>query len=394
MVSIYRSLLIILLFIAFSACDQSKQKNQDFFDNFHLEDVLVIDQSKTNYISNETVHKINGDTLISYYDKSDKSLIVLKLNGIVEYSLCLDSFFLSHRIDFLGDYHFVDLDTIFVLATHRAASGNRLAYGVYHFDIDGNIHKHWDINKIMKMENPWFNVNSSYSRSINGLEYKDGSLFCTTDINKKPFSEFNVNDIPVVFILDIQSSTGKFIFGKPKIYGEGDFYGNHVDRQTLVMLSDSTFVLSYPLAHHLLLFNKKGQLVKKTSCKSNFIDEFKYFPKGEEYTSRQLLDAQECFPYYYTLLYDKNLFYRVVFHKQPIINEDGIKNNSYNRNISIIVMNRNFDVLGEYFIPPKRFKPFPVKVDNFGAGLFMELRDNPNDISVAKYVLNNNKKKK
>lgn len=384
-------LLTILFLIIIMSCNNKKYEKESFFEHFQLKNIFTIEQTAEDYISNETVYYLDDDTLITYYQKDKMQIRIMDHGSDKEDRLSLKPFFKEYDVDFFGDYYYVNHDTIFVLMAYPDQSGKRLGYGIFHFNAEGKLQNHWDINKIMQMENPWFNVNSSYRHSIKGMEYQNEKLYCTTDINKKPFKEFNANNIPVVFVLNVKNDSGRFVYGKPEIYGEGNFYGNHVDRQTIALSNDSTFVLSFPLAHDLFLFNNQGKLLKKAKCKSRFIDELKHFPKGEKYTKRQLLDAQECFPYYYTLLYDDDnqLFYRIVFHEQSILNEAGMKNDSYDRSISIMVIDKSLNVLGEYYIPPHHLVPYPPKANNFD-GLHLELQGGGSKgIFRAKYTYSN-----
>ncbi len=375
---------LLLLLVLSQSCKIETEK-KCFFEHFKLKDVLIIDRTNRTYFSSEIIHndKITGDTLITFYQMNDNLIVFLGYGQNTRNdTLHLNSFLETYDIDRFLDYYYVNSDTIFISTNYMTEDRSRLDYAIFLLDIKGNVYKKWDIAELTGIDHVFFNVSSEYfgpNRTIYNKEKQ--LLFLKTDIIFPPYEAFDVNEVPTELVLNIATDEAYFIYAKPDIYGKGDFYGNHALNHSKAFINDSTLVLSFPIDHYLYKYSITGELLKKKECKSLYIDKMVAFERGEPVTFNNLVEAQTCYPYYYQIVYDtKNRYlYRIVHHEQNVLNEVGEKNTEHDRNLSIMVIDENLNIIGEYFIPPYHIIPYLPRINN-QEYLHLQIKGNRNYI--------------
>lgn len=360
--------------IYLSACHKQSPEKQSFFENFRQKSILILDPSIHPCTSSESVHIGAEDTLISYFDRLENQIRMIGyLNKKTDDTLCFDDFFSSYEIDHFLDFCYVNKDSIFVCANYLVNGGSRLNYNIFLFNMNGQISKQWDIAKMTGIDDDFFcisSINYEHYRMI----YRNGIIYALTTIRYPPFEAYDFTKVPTVLVLNTITDKADFIYGLSGIYGKGDFYGSHADEHSMAFINDTTFVLSFPIDHHLYLFHTNGNLLLKKECKSIYIDKIKAFNKDESVTFDKLIDAESCYPYYHSIHFDtKNkLIYRIAFHEQNVLNEDGERNSIYDRSFSIMVLDEHLNLLGDYFIPPYHFVPY-IRFMDIKENLYLQL---------------------
>ncbi len=392
--------LLLLSMLFFSFCTQEKTEKQSFFDHFKQEGILVIDKQEKAYWFSKKIYFIpksdknpTADTLISYYHNAQ--IVFRKYNDNTSVkSLELASFMEEYQLENILDYYYLNDDTVFVSANRFSTDKGFMEYFILQTDLESNRQQIWNISERLQITDPYLAVISSY-RSANNMKYKNGKLYALTDVIAEPFKKYNTKKPPGVLVVDILKDSLYFIYTKPSVYGEGLFYGTHANKHSIAFISDSSFVVSYPIDAKLYEFNIFGEKIAEKQCESFYIEEIKPIEKKERLTAEDMIKAMECHAYYANIIFDteSNLLYRLVYHEQEYLNEEGEKNTSYDRSMSIMVIDENLEVLGEYYIPPYQFKPYLPKV-NEQKHLLLELQENNKHHYILQYIYRNNKNTK
>jgi hypothetical protein len=190
--------------------------------------------------------------------------------------------------------------------------------------------------------------------------------------------------------VDLVSKEYKYKLNFPKIYSDYFFGGMQYNVFLSYALNerDGLFVISFPASHQIVL--TKDFVNYKEVCAGS-----KYISNIPEYTSDKDDKAYEyCSEngYYYSILYDKfnNLYYRLCL--LPSMAEKGTENYGAKRDLSIIILNNEFKIVGEQLL--KVGKDFSI--ENISSvvvtpdGLLFQKNNNINNediISFFKYKI-------
>lgn len=125
-------------------------------------------------------------------------------------------------------------------------------------------------------------------------------------------------------------------------------------------------------------------------AKSNYINtSFTYdIQDFDQKSSSEITDIQN--PSYATILYNRylNEYYRIALHSQKYMNSDSTYNTFFDKSWSVLVLDSNFNLKKEIFIPEKKylFTEFFISRDGFYISSNHELNPmfNPNRLSFIK----------
>ncbi len=268
--------IFLFLVICFSSCTQEKAEKQSFFDHFKQEGILVIDKQEEAYWFSKKIYFIpksdknaTADTLISYYHNAQ--IVFRKYNDNTSVkSLELASFMEEYQIENILDYYYHNDDTIFVSANRFSPAKGFMEYFILQTDLESNRQQIWNISERMQITDPYLAVISEYN-SVNNMKYKNGKLYALTDVIAEPFKKYNTKKTPGVLVVDILKDSLYFIYTKPSVYGEGQFYGNHANQHSIVFISDSSFVVSYPIDAKLYEFNIFVEKIAEKQSESIYV---------------------------------------------------------------------------------------------------------------------------
>ncbi len=365
-------LFIILGFFSLSSSFSKTQNNDKcFFSYFEKKDMLVFDRKHYPcFISSARIdlNTAYNDTLVSYYSRTNRHIYIARYGTVpdvdtIDLNLFLDKHDkLNVTLTCPGtnmlDYLFVNEDSIFLSVNYLTEDMSRFIYVIYLINRHAEVQKKWNITELMRINDAYFCLNSSHYRT--NMAFLNNNIIVTSsNIITQPYIAYNTDTVPSVLVFDLEQNKGHFIYAQPEVYGQGDFYGNHSLNQSIIFLDDSTFVLSYPVDHYLYKYHINGSLIKKSKCQSKYIHKMRAFEKGTVITSENLINAQENFPYYHQIVFDTHnqLIYRVAFLENR-------------KDFSVMVIDKNLNVLGEYIIPSghlRKYLPMIVNQNNFFA---------------------------
>lgn len=153
-----------------------------------------------------------------------------------------------------------------------------------------------------------------------------------------------------IWIKYLGGFTPKSYLGKKTFLPMGHFRSNTIGE-------NDNFLVSFFNSNSIFIYDTSGQVTTVESVKSKYIREFnpvKFYELKKNGKERVVTE-----PYYGTLLFDshRKLYYRFVLHRQEYLKEDNIKvNTSRDRSFSVMVIDSNFSVLGEYFFNPNKYE--------------------------------------
>ncbi len=120
---------------------------------------------------------------------------------------------------------------------------------------------------------------------------------------------------------------------------------------------NQNLILSYWCAHELFILDSLGGVSKTKTVKSKYIDSFKPIAFNVADSENKRRSSTE--PAYVGLHYDsyRNLYYRIVLHRQEYLQAGQIKvNKQEDRTFSVIVFDSNFNVLRERFFEANKYQ--------------------------------------
>ena len=120
---------------------------------------------------------------------------------------------------------------------------------------------------------------------------------------------------------------------------------------------DSCVALSFSPDNNLYFYHRiTGNMIAKVVCSSNYIKlQIKPISKTAEFQIG--IDFLIENPFYYKIFFDKKnqRIYRLVKHGQNLRKDNGQLNSRWDGSWSVIIMNLNYDIIGEAVFPKDVF---------------------------------------
>jgi len=366
------SQLFIILALLLTQCGNKKEK-MSFFENFRMKALTIVNKQEFQNapINSMQYRTETNDTIISFFNKNMTSIVFIGLGkSNFKDTVPLQNLFSENEIESYLGHLYVNDNMVFILANKMNYELSRLDYFVFYFDMHGNNIQAWDIAELTGINEPYFCLKSSFQ---NPITYIDGNLIISANIlshSKEVIKE--VSKTPTELILNTKTNEAHFVYGKPEIYGNGKYYGNHVHNHSKVFLNDTVYVVSFPIDHYLYKYNINGELIEKHQCKSEFIDEFKDFEWSENISFEKIIEIQITQAYYSQLAYDSHnkLIYRLALHEQDALSSSGEKASLYDRGFSLMVIDEKLQIVGEYYIPIYHLYPSMIETNLSGGPFF------------------------
>ena len=179
--------------------------------------------------------------------------------------------------------------------------------------------------------------------------------------------------------LEFDTVSGVFSFLPftfPKDYWNNGYHDLYYSRD---LADNGMFVYSFTKDHN-LYFTRDHVNVEKHMTKSKYIDKFTSKSR-DEMTIEQVLKYSCENPSYGSIIYDsfRKVYYRFVFHGDEIMpNENLFKLVKNKRKISIMIIDKDFNVIGEKKLPDGRFLLTNFFVSRDGLYISNNHPDNPN----------------
>lgn len=170
---------------------------------------------------------------------------------------------------------------------------------------------------------------------------------------EQPNKYYKLSGDVSIKLLDSICTIIKQINPFPAIYTQKKGYYSDI---AFRVINNSSIVYSFNHCDSLFEYNRNSGIMTRHSVKSPFFtlpppkDEKN---KTSEYRSKYATESSA----YWRLHYDpyKNLYYRVVLHKEKYYNKDGTVNAAHQRAWSLQVINSQFRLIYEIKFPPKKY---------------------------------------
>ncbi len=128
------------------------------------------------------------------------------------------------------------------------------------------------------------------------------------------------------------------------------------------MLKGDTLLVTYPMDHYVYGYNvNSSELLFKKPVSSKYVNKLPAPLSRSEYNDREVSwDYRISVPFYEGINYhsELNLYTRVIHHDQVARMPDGKRNKGENRRSSIIILDKNFEKVGETLIEKSQFGVF------------------------------------
>lgn len=389
-------ILYLIIIVALTQCSHKNRANDKeiFFENFKIKKISVLEHEDFVGVLLDGIYLFGEtDSIVSLYNYEQKKIRILGIGkSSINDTLCLQNLFDKYHIENYLGHCFVNTDSIFILTNIMNNDSSRLNYFVFLLNMKGEIKNKWDISALTGIDNTYFCVKSLFQ---NRMSIKNDNIICMTDIHLRKSAKADVAEIPTELVLNIKTDLAYFIYAKPDLYGEGKYYGNHAKNHSKAFLNDTVFVLSFPVDHTIYKYNINGNLIDKKMCKSVYIDDFKDFEWSATMTINKIIEIQVTSPYYYQIQFDKEnrLLYRIVLHEQDALNDAGDKNTVFDKSFSIIVMDEQLNIIGEYFVPPYHLCPYLLNTNLPGSPFMIMYQSESSKFIYVKYEYIDKRKK-
>ena len=342
--------ILFLFFSLYISCNNEKKYELILVENLELpKEEYVNSNGLTNkfadsngtsflYYRTPNIHTYNSELLI--YDlnskKIQKKLIYSKENG---FNKSISSFV------------YINKDSILVTSMNDSL-----------YITDAN-------QKILKKLKFSFNDNGNEMYQLtnylyNPIEYIKGSLYFTPNFYDEKKESYNNKKFIYKYNLKNDKLT-VLPYVIPKNFIDSDYFSPYY----YSCFNETNMIYAPANSHSFWVINIKTGVSKEYSSKSNYFREFKKYSNKEEQLTMKDYNFINCYySRYSTFAYDKyrNLYYRF-FYPGHDISKDSKNTAELNRNpekISIIIFDKNFNVIGEtlfenknlsntYFISPE-----------------------------------------
>src|SRR5690606_26614167 len=160
-----------------------------------------------------------------------------------------------------------------------------------------------------------------------------------------------------VVSINLLGKEKKHFVKAPNSYQEGNSFGSF-DVYNCVG-GDNELIFSFPSNDSLFVY-KDFKLVKKVYAGNFKKHEFQPYDVSKNNNLALKRKYNITKPFYQKVVYDsyRNLFYRVFKKESPYLNEDGTVKRDYNW--SLIVLNYNFEVIGELPFSSTEYSPLVI----------------------------------
>lgn len=331
-------LLLVLLVSAYSCTSNQKNKllSITVIEDVSLNDIpFSASQIQTKLDTNQSAY-----SYFSFFNPDDNALGIAYIEESRTQYITMPLKFMNKRRS-SADFYVRSFDSIFYF--------DRDLSGIFLFDTSGKIIDQFSIDPAYP-PNP---LTSHFFTFSDALYY---SWIPKTDMSSRVNRKYTFETTPPICKVELnhsaQSSGSPMLFGTyPDSYKTEKDYYNYSPNIFIGLQNE--IINSYESSHHLFIY-KDSTLFAEKICRSNFIEEFKDIPeeKASDLSYSQKFIGEE--PRYTKLIADpfRNCYYRAVKLRMKT---DGLS--LKDAKWSIIVLNADFDVIGEAAMPYADYMP-------------------------------------
>jgi putative lipoic acid-binding regulatory protein len=330
------SLIVFILLLSVVSCTREKPALQKIGEvKFAIDDSVDINPDFRYYFEENTHRQI-----LYAPSKWRKSIDI--------YDLSKPSQIINIRFTNTGNYLSVyihNFDSIFVIDENRSE--------LFISDFNGNILHKWDLNNALKDKD---SIYSAYSFGTTPIYYYNNKVFQNIGGSGSPDEFYRKY---CLLIYDIKDTTFRKSVNFPAIYQQGKDY---LRSAATHCIAENMLVYSFEFDHNIYLYDLNGNLTKKIYRKSQYLDKFAEADSSKTryhgYDTRFRIENGE----YFNIIYDKyqQLFYRIVRHNMSMVDSNGKVNDNIDGKWSIIIKDKNFNVLTEQVFPEKIYNIYNI----------------------------------
>jgi len=342
---------LVYLFIFFFILFSCREKNSNY-PSYHYNLIELPDKSLQFPIDENTEFVFS--VLFPYTDKSGKEYLTFRSrrnNSILFYELRTGNFLFDVKLQKEGPngvgnmngYYVEDFNNIYIFSYEKN--------GIIKVDTDSTI----------KQYIPYRNTTNGYSvvQSFTPSSLVYNPMFLIDDkiyITQKPYQLSKIADTPVSVIIDtVNNIINEHTFRFPPLIKENDMNHYLIDFSFSRDFNGTHFIYSFEMDENIYITDNQSNEIKKINIKSKYIPKllFEKLPDNIETSSKLMLETSR----YQNVLYDK---YRNVYYRFTIIGTD-INNykpstsgelwRSGPLRFSIIILDKNFNIIGETLFP-------------------------------------------
>ncbi|MBO8477862.1 MAG: DUF4221 family protein [Bacteroidetes bacterium] len=121
--------------------------------------------------------------------------------------------------------------------------------------------------------------------------------------------------------------------------------------QPYIADGDKCIIVSYPMDHYIYVYSKSNyEFISKVPCYSKYVSYLPYpLPLKQINSCQKNWNFRVQVPFYGAVNYhpEKDMYTRIIYHPQSLIDDNGNVNSGMDRSASIIIMNNQFEIIGE-----------------------------------------------
>lgn len=264
-------------------------------------------------------------------------------NSIFLYSVDLQKFSTIESV------YYVNKDSIFI--TERAGNLLRL------INNKGNLINYWLIES---------NSNSNLKiferiTDSNPLYYNNHSIIATSLDNNYDENQWYNNKVYTKFKLDDKKHLCIRGAGIPfsGVFRKGKQFSDEYPRY--IINNKNEIIVAFNVDTNIYVYDENLNLKRTVSCKSKYIrnEEFSEYVKSKVNSNSYIDSMYRVNPTYIRFLYDKNrnIYYRFAVHSNKPYNNDGEVIEYKDKSWSIIVLDKDLNIMNEYLIPKGAYFP-------------------------------------
>ena len=260
------------------------------------------------------------------------------------------------------------------------ALGSNPNINLYEIDTDGTPPKMINLGKVNLFPSQVIGIYSAVNPSMWGalpLFVDDNRVVISFTIPEAFYKYYpDASKAAHVALFNLQTKKLEHYYETPKnIYSSVKSSAYPTDlAYARKMLKGDTLLVTYPMDHYVYGYNvNSSELLFKKPVSSKYISKLPAPLGRSEYNDRELSwDYRISVPFYEGINYHAgvNLYSRVIHHDMIARMPDGKRNKGENRSSSIIILNENFEKIGETLIEKAQFgvfKNLPI-ADGFYVG--------------------------
>jgi hypothetical protein len=308
----------------------------------------------------QSIETDSGTSLL-LYDYNDS----LGENNIILYNLSDSSYrvigvYNKNKWGILTDFYYINKDSILLFNSKFLTLVNDKGKIIFNEKLNYNVNQ----KEFNALYPPHFKMH--FNRSKKQIYFFNYSI----EYNRDDERYFNRNAFITTYDMNEHALCQDILCNFPKQYQVKDcFYGLYF-HPYLTMGKEYEIIYSFPISNFIFVINKSSN--NTYVVPSNYVFDNPNPIEKRYYNDRtRILNFNITEPLYTTLHYDKyrDIYYRFVEHRMSVKNSKGKYNEIGEKNISLMILDSNFNIIDEIFLGNKKYVPHISFIANDGIAI-------------------------